>query len=49
MKNEIPEARAAAKPQLSAVWKYLGLKTATSILDYFVNLRPSFFQSESVF
>lgn len=51
MKNETPEARAATKPQLnfSAIWKYLGLKTATSILDYFVNLRPSSFQSQSVF
>lgn len=51
MKNETPEAGAATKPRLdlSAVWKYLGLKTATSILDYIVNLRPSSFQSQSVF
>lgn len=51
MKNEIPEAGAATKTQLdlSAIWKYLVLKTATSILDCFVNLRPSSFQSQSVF
>lgn len=45
MKNETPEAEAATKPQLdlSAVWKYLGLKTATSIFGLFCQFKTLFF------